>query len=393
MPLALLILALSAFAIGTTEFVIMGLLPDVARSLSVSIPSAGWLISGYALGVAIGAPIMAVATASFPRKRALLMLMGIFIIGNILCAVATDYTFLMVARIITSLCHGAFFGIGSVVAASLVPDNRKASAVALMFTGLTLANVLGVPLGTALGQAAGWQMPFWAVAVLGFLSLIGLWRVMPVRHDEEKTDIRAEIGQLRNAGLWAALVTTMLFSAAVFALFTYVAPLLEDVTHVSPRTVTWTLFLIGLGLTVGNYIGGRLADWRLGTALTGIFLVLAVVGAIVRWTSPYLIPVEINLFLWALVSFAAVPGLQVNVMIFGKAAPNLVATLNIGAFNVGNALGAWVGGSVISAGFGLQAVPLAAAVLALGAAVAIRISLHFVHLAAGAASGPVVAAA
>lgn len=393
MPLALLILALSAFAIGTTEFVIMGLLPDVARSLSVSIPSAGWLISGYALGVAIGAPIMAVATASFPRKRALLMLMGIFIIGNILCAVATDYTFLMVARIITSLCHGAFFGIGSVVAASLVPENRKASAVALMFTGLTLANVLGVPLGTALGQAAGWQMPFWAVAVLGFLSLIGLWRVMPVRHDEEKTDIRAEIGQLRNAGLWAALVTTMLFSAAVFALFTYVAPLLEDVTHVSPRTVTWTLFLIGLGLTVGNYIGGRLADWRLGTALTGIFLVLAVVGAIVRWTSPYLIPVEINLFLWALVSFAAVPGLQVNVMIFGKAAPNLVATLNIGAFNVGNALGAWVGGSVISAGFGLQAVPLASAVLALGAVVAIRISLHFVHIAAGAASEPVVAAA
>ncbi|RBA24271.1 MFS transporter [Herminiimonas fonticola] len=393
MPLALLILALSAFAIGTTEFVIMGLLPDVARSLSVSIPSAGWLISGYALGVAIGAPIMAVATASFPRKRALLLLMGIFIIGNILCAVATDYNFLMVARIITSLCHGAFFGIGSVVAASLVPENRKASAVALMFTGLTLANVLGVPLGTALGQVAGWQMPFWAVAVLGVLSLIGLWRVMPVGHDEEKTDIRAEIGQLRNAGLWAALATTMLFSAAVFALFTYVAPLLEDVTHVSPRTVTWTLFLIGLGLTVGNYIGGRLADWRLGTALTGIFLVLAVVGAIVRWTSPYLIPVEINLFLWALVSFAAVPGLQVNVMIFGKAAPNLVATLNIGAFNVGNALGAWVGGSVIGAGFGLQAVPLAAAVLALAALVAIRISLHFVQRAAGVTSEPVVAVA
>lgn len=393
MPLALLILALSAFAIGTTEFVIMGLLPDVARSLSVSIPSAGWLISGYALGVAIGAPIMAVATASFPRKRALLMLMGIFIVGNILCAVATDYTFLMVARIITSLCHGAFFGIGSVVAASLVPENRKASAVALMFTGLTLANVLGVPIGTALGQAAGWQTPFWAVAVLGVLSLIGLWRVMPVRHDEEKTDIRAEIGQLRNAGLWAALVTTMLFSAAVFALFTYVAPLLEDVTHVSPRTVTWTLFLIGLGLTIGNYIGGRLADWRLGTALTGIFVVLAVVSAIVRWTSPHLIPLEINLFLWALVSFAAVPGLQVNVMIFGKAAPNLVATLNIGAFNVGNALGAWVGGSVIGAGFGLQAVPVAAAVLALGAVVAIRISLHFVNRATDAAQVPAVAAA
>ncbi|CAL61600.1 Major facilitator family transporter [Herminiimonas arsenicoxydans] len=376
MPLALLVLALSAFAIGTTEFVIMGLLPDVARSLSVSIPSAGWLISGYALGVAIGAPIMAVATASLPRKRALLLLMGIFIVGNVLCAVATDYNFLMVARIITALCHGAFFGIGSVVAASLVPENKKASAVALMFTGLTLANVLGVPLGTALGQVAGWQMPFRVVAVFGVLSLIGLWRVMPGGQDEEKTDLRGEIVQLRNAGLWAALSTTMLFSAATFALFTYVAPLLEDVTHLSPQGITWTLFLIGLGLTVGNYIGGRLADWSLGTALTGIFLVLAIVSSIVRWTSPSLIPVEINLFLWAMVSFAAVPGLQVNVMIFGKAAPNLAATLNIGAFNLGNALGAWVGGSVISAGFGLQAVPLAAGVLALTAVLAMRVSLR-----------------
>jgi DHA1 family inner membrane transport protein len=263
-----------------------------------------------------------------------------------------------------------------VVAASLVPENKKASAVALMFTGLTLANVLGVPLGTALGQIAGWQMPFWVVAVLGVLSLIGLWRVMPNGRDEAKTDLRAEIGQLRNAGLWAALSTTVLFSAATFALFTYVAPLLEDVTHLSPQGVTWTLFLIGLGLTVGNYIGGRLADWNLGKALTGIFLVLAVVGSIVRWTSPSLIPVEINLFLWAMVCFAAVPGLQVNVMIFGKDAPNLAATLNIGAFNLGTALGAWVGGSVISAGLGLQAVPLAAGALALMTVFAMRLSLR-----------------
>lgn len=382
MPFALLMLALSAFAIGTTEFVIMGLLPDVARDLSVSIPSAGWLISGYALGVAIGAPIMAVATASLPRKRALLLLMAIFIVGNGLCAMATDYNFLMVARIITALCHGAFFGIGSVVAASLVPDNRKASAVALMFTGLTLANVLGVPLGTALGQFAGWRIPFWAVAVLGVLSLIGLWRVMPSQTNEPKTDLRAEFMQLRSAGLWAALTTTMLFSAAVFALFTYVAPLLEDVTHLSPHAVTWTLFLIGLGLTLGNYIGGRLADWKLGAALTGIFLTLALVSALVRWTSPNLIPAEVNLFLWAMVSFSAVPGLQVNVMIFGKAAPNLVATLNIGAFNLGNALGAWIGGLVIGEGLGLQAVPLAAAGLALAAMLAMRVSIYFAAITA-----------
>ena len=377
MPLALLVLALSAFAIGTTEFVIMGLLPDVARSLSVSIPDAGWLISVYALGVAIGAPIMAVLTASLPRKRALLLLMAIFVVGNMLCAIAFDYGFLMVARVVTALCHGAFFGIGSVVAASLVPENRKASAVALMFTGLTLANVLGVPLGTALGQLAGWRVPFWGVAGLGVLALIGLWRVLPSGHDQEKADLRSEIRQLGNAGIWAALTTTMLFSAAVFALFTYVAPLLEDVTQISPRAVTWTLFLIGVGLTVGNYLGGRLADWRLGTALTGIFIALALSSALLRWTSPGLLPVEINLFLWAAIAFAAVAGLQINVMIFGKAAPNLIATLNIGAFNVGNALGAWVGGSVISHGFGLQSVPLAAAGLALGAVVAMRSSLYF----------------
>jgi DHA1 family inner membrane transport protein len=377
MPLALLVLALSAFAIGTTEFVIMGLLPDVSRSLAVSIPTAGWLISGYALGVAIGAPIMAVLTSSLPRKRALLILMSIFIVGNVLCAVAADYGFLMVARIITALCHGAFFGIGSVVAASLVPENRKASAVALMFTGLTLANVLGVPLGTALGQLAGWRMPFWGVAVLGVLSFIGLWRVLPSGHDGHKADLRNEIRQLGSAGIWAALATTMLFSAAVFALFTYVAPLLEEVTQITPRGVTWTLFLIGVGLTVGNYLGGRLADWKLGAALTGIFLALAVASALLRWTSPGLLPVEINLFLWAAIGFAAVPGLQINVMIFGKAAPNLIATLNIAAFNVGNALGAFVGGVVISQNLGLQSVPLAAAGLSLCAVVTMRMSHYF----------------
>jgi DHA1 family inner membrane transport protein len=391
MPLALLVLALSAFAIGTTEFVIMGLLPDVSRSLAVSIPTAGWLISGYALGVAIGAPIMAILTASLPRKRALLALMAIFIVGNILCALAAGYGFLMFARVVTALCHGAFFGIGSVVAAGLVAPNRKASAVALMFTGLTLANVLGVPLGTALGQYAGWRAPFWAVAVLGILAFAGLARVLPAQSDQEKPNLRRELKQLRSGGIWVALATTVLFSAAMFALFTYVAPLLEQVTQVSPRGITWTLFLIGIGLTAGNYLGGRLADWRLGTALTGIFAALVLVTAAVSWTSVALLPVEINLFLWALVAFAAVPGLQINVMLFGKAAPNLVATLNIGAFNVGNALGAWVGGLVIDHGFGLQTVPLAAGALAIGALLATRASIHFAKNAAP--SAPVINAA
>ncbi|MBV4475091.1 MFS transporter [Pseudomonas sp. B2M1-30] len=364
MPLSLLILALSAFAIGTTEFVIMGLLPDVAADLGVSIPGAGWLVTGYALGVAIGAPFMAMATSKLPRKAALVALMGIFIIGNLLCAIASDYNVLMLARIVTALCHGAFFGIGSVVAASLVPANKRASAVALMFTGLTLANVLGVPLGTALGQQEGWRSTFWAVTVIGVVALIGLIRFLPAKHDEEKLDMRSELAALKGAGIWLSLSMTVLFAASVFTLFTYVAPLLGEVTGVSPRGVTWTLMLIGLGLTVGNIIGGKMADKGLAATLIGVFIAMAVTSTVLSWTSVALIPTEITLFLWATACFAAVPALQVNVVTYGKDAPNLVSTLNIGAFNVGNALGAWVGGSVIAHGYGLTSVPLAAAVLA-----------------------------
>ncbi|WP_122417342.1 MFS transporter [Pseudomonas viridiflava] len=364
MPLSLFILALSAFAIGTTEFVIMGLLPDVAADLGVSIPGAGWLVTGYALGVAIGAPFMAMATARLPRKAALVTLMGIFIVGNLLCALASDYDVLMFARVVTALCHGAFFGIGSVVAAGLVPANRRASAVALMFTGLTLANVLGVPLGTALGQYAGWRSTFWAVTVIGVIALIGLIRFLPTNRDEEKLDMRAELAALKGAGIWSSLTMTALFSASMFALFTYVAPLLGDVTGVSPQGVTWTLLLIGLGLTVGNVIGGKMADRKVSSTLIAVFISMAVISTALSWTSAALIPTEITLFLWAVAAFAAVPALQINVVTFGKAAPNLVSTLNIGAFNVGNALGAWIGGSVIAHGLGLTRVPLAAAALA-----------------------------
>ncbi|ONN73363.1 MFS transporter [Pseudomonas oryzihabitans] len=370
MPASLIVLALSAFAIGTTEFVIMGLLPNVAADLGVSIPSAGWLVTGYALGVAVGAPFMALATAHWPRKRALLALMGIFIVGNLLCAVASGYNMLMLARVVTALCHGAFFGIGAVVAASVVPENRRASAVALMFTGLTLANVLGVPLGTALGQAAGWRSTFWAVVAIGVVALIGLWRVLPADRNQPRADLRRELLALRGLGFWLALSMTVFFAASMFALFTYVAPLLQEVTGVSPRGVTGTLLLIGLGLTLGNFIGGRLADWRLATSLVGIFVALALTSAALRWTGQAFLPAEITLFLWAAAAFAAVPALQINVVTFGKDAPNLVSTLNIGAFNVGNALGAWVGGLVIDHGLGLTAVPLAASGLALLALIA-----------------------
>lgn len=377
MPLALLILTLSAFSIGTTEFVILGLLPDVARSLAVDIPTAGWLVTGYALGVAVGGPVMAFLTASLKRKHALILLMIIFICGNVFCAIAANYNYLMLARVVTALCQAAFFGIGAVVAASLVPEKKRGQAVAMMFAGLTLANVLGVPLGTALGQYTSWRAPFWAIAILGIVTLMGLWRVLPSGKDEEKIDFVSEIKALKNAGVWIALLTTVVFDASMFAMFTYVAPMLEDVTKVSAQNITMSLLSIGVGLTLGNFIGGRLADWNRSAALTGIALALAVVSSTVSLTMPSVIPVEVNLFLWAVVAFASIPGLQLNVMSFGSEAPNLVATLNIGAFNIGNALGAWIGGLVLGHGYGLRAIPLVAAVIAVVAAAVVRISERY----------------
>ncbi|KHD99458.1 arabinose transporter permease [Pantoea stewartii] len=364
MPVALLALALSAFAIGTTEFVIMGLLPEVANDLQVTIPSAGWLISGYALGVAIGAPVMALLTAKLPRKKTLILLMAIFIIGNLLCALAYSYNLLMLARVITALCHGAFFGIGAVVAASLVAADRQASAVALMFTGLTLANVLGVPLGTWFGQLFGWRATFWGVAVIGVLAFIALITSLPENKNEKPVNLASEISALANGKLWLSLLMTVCFAAAMFTLFSYIAPLLLQVTGISDHGVSWTLFLIGAGLTAGNILGGKLADRNVALSLTGSFLLIALFSLLFSWTSHALWLAEITLFLWAMATFATVPGLQINVVRHGKEAPNLVSTLNISAFNVGNALGAWVGGAVIARGYGLTSVPVAAAALA-----------------------------
>ncbi|MDB5848989.1 MAG: transporter, partial [Rhodoferax sp.] len=364
-PASLIALALAAFGIGTTEFVIMGLLPDVARDLGVSIPAAGWLVTGYALAVAFGAPLMALATARLPRKAALVGLMGVFIFGNLLCALAGGYATLMVARVVTALCHGAFFGIGAVVAAGLVAENKRASAVALMFTGLTLANVLGVPLGTALGQAMGWRTTFYAVVLIGLAALAALVWLVPRDAAHEPADLKRELRVFRKPGVWVALGMTVFSSASMFAMFTYIAPILGDVTGVTPRGVTFTLLLIGLGLTIGNIIGGKLADWKLLATLIGLFIAMAVVQTVFSWTSRTLVPAEITLFIWGAIAFAAVPALQIGVVSQARDAPNLASTLNIGAFNMGNALGAWAGGVVIAQGYALTTVPLAGAGLAL----------------------------
>jgi DHA1 family inner membrane transport protein len=375
LPAPLIALAMSAFAIGTTEFVIMGLLPQVAQNLSITLPSAGWLISGYALGVFIGAPVMAIATQKLPPRKALLALMGIFVLGNTLCALAPGYGFLMAARIVTSLCHGAFFGIGAVEAAALVAPNKRAQAVALMFTGLTLANVLGVPLGTALGQVAGWRTTFWAVAVIGLAAFAGLHVLLPRnKPGAHAPAMLRELTALKPA-VWLTLFITVISSASMFALFTYIAPILNDVTHITPRGVSYTLFLIGIGMTIGNTIGGRLSDWRLNTTLIGVFVATAVTLGVLSLIAANFILTEVALFLWAAIVFAGCSALQMRAVTIGRAAPNLISTHNLGAFNAGNALGAWVGGEVIARGLGLDAIPPAAALLSIFALALTVVSL------------------
>ena len=365
-PLPLLALALAAFGIGTTEFVIMGLLPEVAADLKVSIPSAGLLVSGYALGVAVGAPILAVLTASMPRKRALVFLLGLFIAGNAFSAIAPGYYTLLAARVLTAFCHGAFFGIGAVVAASLVPANRQAQAIALMFTGLTLANVLGVPAGTALGQVAGWRSTFWAVTGIGVVAMAAVVAVVPAKLALPQVKLIHEFAVLRKPQVWLALGMTVLGFGGVFTVFTYIAPILEQVTGVSPHAVTLILLLFGAGLTVGNMLGGKLADWKLMPALMGILAAMAVVLLLFSETMHSRIPAMITVFVWGVFAFATVPPLQMRVVAKASEAPNLASTLNIGAFNLGNAFGAWLGGAVIAQGAPLTALPLAGALVTLG---------------------------
>ncbi|CAM2153025.1 putative transporter YdhP [Pararobbsia alpina] len=369
MPIPLIALALSAFAIGTTEFVIMGMLPDVARDLAVSIPSAGLLVSGYALGVAIGAPLLAVLTNKLSRKTALLLLMVVFIIGNILCAIAPDYSLLMAARVVASFAHGSFFGIGAVVAASLVPAEKRASAIALMFTGLTLANVIGVPLGTAIGQAYGWRAAFWAVAGIGVVSLAGIAALLPNHHDTAPAGLGHEVRVLRDPRVLIALAMTVLGFGGVFVVFTYIAPILEQVSGLSPHGVTLVLVLFGVGLTLGNTIGGKLADRALMPSLMGILVALAVIMGIFTKTSHHTIPAIITVFVWGVAAFATVPPLQMRVVETARQAPNLASTLNIGAFNLGNAGGAWLGGAVLAHGHALDTLPWAAAAVAIVALV------------------------
>lgn len=372
MPLALLALALGAFGIGTTEFVIVGLIPEVARDLSVSIPSAGMLVTGYALGVVVGAPVMTMAGARLPRKTMLILLMIVFIAGNLICALAPNYVVLMAGRIVAALCHGAFFGIGSVVAANLVTPDRKARAVSLMFIGLTIANVLGVPLGTLLGQQLGWRSTFWAVTALGVVGLVSIAVLVPRQRRDHDAGIRSELAVFRYAQVWLALAMTTLGFAGVFASFTYLAPMMTELAGYPASAVTWLLVLFGAGLTVGNILGGRAADRSLMPTLYCVLGSLALVLVVFVVTSHNRVAAAITIAVFGTVGFATVPALQMRVLQQAKGAPALAAAANIAAFNLGNAIGASLSGTALNYGLGYTApnwIGAALAVIGLGFAV------------------------
>ncbi|THD66886.1 MFS transporter [Phenylobacterium sp.] len=359
--LPILALALGAFGIGVTEFAPMGMLPIIAGDLGVSIPIAGLLISAYALGVVLGAPLMTLTTGRAPRRTLLIGLMAIFTLGNLMAAISTSYGMLLAARLITSLNHGAFFGVGAIVAAGLVQESRRASAVAAMFMGLTIANVFGVPLATWAGSQIGWRASFWGIAALGALTMAALRLTLPKVAPPASGNAIAELKVLGRGPVLAALALTVIGASAMFTVFTYITPILQQETHASIGFVTAMLMTYGAGLTVGNWLGGKFADRSVDRTLIVTLASLTVLLVVFAFAMSHAGVSAVLIFLWGVASFALVPPLQMRVMAAASDAPNLASAVNIGAFNLGNALGAALGGAVISAGLGFPAVPLAGA--------------------------------
>ncbi|MGA5582408.1 MFS transporter [Streptomyces thermodiastaticus] len=379
MPLALLALAVGAFGIGTTEFVMMGLLPGVADDLHVSIPTAGHLVSAYALGVVIGAPLLAALTARMPRRRVLMGLMALFVAGNALSALAPGYDALLAARFVSGLPHGAFFGVGAVVAAGMVAPERKARSVSLMFLGLTVANIAGVPVATLMGQHLGWRATFLAVAVIGVAAVAALALLVPrspapagvrgARHPE--AGLRGELAALRSLPVWLALLTTVAGFGALFAAYSYITPMLTDAAGYAESSVTLLLALFGVGATAGNLLGGRLADRSLRGTLFGGLAFLAVVLVLFPLLMRTEVSAAVAVALLGMAAFLTGSPLQLMVMEKAAAAPSLASSANQAAFNLANAGGAWVGGLTLAAGFAVTSPALAGAALAvLGLAVA-----------------------
>ncbi|MFF0624810.1 MFS transporter [Streptomyces sp. NPDC004296] len=355
MPLALLALAIGAFGIGTTEFAVMGLLPDMAADFGVSIPLAGYATTLYALGVVIGAPLMTVLGTRFTRKQMLMLLMGLFVVGNLLTAVAPTFGLMLAGRVVSSFTHGAFFGIGSLVAADLVAPEKRAAALSLMFSGLTVANVVGVPAGTLLSQQLGWRTTFYAIAALGVLGLLGIVRLVPAQRAKAAARIGRELAVFRNPQVGLAMLMTVLGFGGVFAAVTYLASMMTEVAGFAPSSVVWLTAVFGLGMVGGNLISGRFTDRAMMPMLYVSLAGLALVLVAFTFTAHHKIAAIVTVALIGFFGFATVPPLQKRVLDQAAAAPTLASAGNIAAFNFGNALAAWLGGLVIAGGLGLTA--------------------------------------
>ncbi|MDF0586098.1 MFS transporter [Tsukamurella sp. 8F] len=366
----LLALALGGFGIGLTEFSITGLLTDVAGDLGVSIPAAGGLVTAYALAVVVGAFTVTLLLVGRPPKVALEILLVLFVVGNVLCAVGPTYEAVMAGRVVAALCHGGFFGIGAVLAARLVTPERQASAIALMFAGLTVANVLGVPAGTALGHRFGWRATFVAVAVVGVIALAGIALAVPAL-PAEPTSVSEQLRVLARPAVVVACATTALVFGGLFGAFTYIEPLLRDVTGYGSSAIPWLLVLFGLGLFAGNLLGGRLADRDADRGLITFACLLPFATALVALFSGSKPLVALALFLMGAIGFATVPALQIRVLRHAGTATLIASSANIAAFNLGNAVGAQLGGVGIGTGGGpVSPVWIGAGISAVGALVA-----------------------
>ncbi|WP_144475390.1 MFS transporter [Cytobacillus oceanisediminis] len=378
-PLSLLALAISAFGIGTTEFVPVGLLSTISEDLHISITLAGLLISGYAMGVAFGAPILTALTNKMSRKTLLMALMVIFIIGNSIAAISTSFGLLLAARIITAFSHGVFFSIGSTIAADLVPEDKRASAIAFMFTGLTVATVTGVPLGTFIGQLFGWRATFGGVALLGVVGIIASAILIPKNiKPAPPAKFSDQLKILGNGPLLLAFAITALGYGGTFVAFTYLTPILQDISGFSPKVVSIILLVYGVAVAIGNSIGGKAADKNPLKALLWMFIAQAIILVILSFTAPFKVAGVITIFLMGMFAFMNVPGLQVLVVRLAEryvpAAVNVASALNIAAFNLGIAIGAFVGGLIVDS-IGLIHTPWIGGVMVMGAILLTRWSM------------------
>lgn len=371
---SLFALAAGAFGIGLTEFAPMGMLPTIATDLGISIPKAGLLVSAYALGVVIGAPAMILIFAGMERKRLLLLSMFIFTLGNLISAFAIDYNMLLVGRVLTAVNHGAFFGVGAVVAGKIVPVNKQAGAVAAMFSGLTIATIGGVPLAAWSADVVGWRTVFFVVSLIGLATMLALAMSLPSMPVRRDVGIKSEVSVLFKGQVLVTLLLTVVSSSAMFTVFTYIAPILQSEAHAGTGFVTTMLVLYGIGLSLGNWVGGLSADRSIDRTLIVSLIAVATLLVTFAFSMPFIYIVAPVIFLWGIASFALIPSLQLQVVEAASDAPNLASAMNIAGFNLGNAIGAIVGGAVISAGLGYPAVSLAGAVTAIiGVALALVI--------------------